>query len=282
MTRLILTLCSVALLLPTSAASAASPCDGLTGAARATAEELLGSLTPYACCDDTLETCLKDKPSKLVRRLADGVCRQVDGGADADTVKKWLAERKASLVSGKTHSFATEPSHWAGDAKAPVEVVVYACARCPYCSMSVVPSHRAIAEGPLSGKAKLAYRLFPLKNHEHAVDAALAYEVARGNGKYWDYILHTYAKYDDVTPQALVSWAGKAGLTAGDMEKGLKDKGVRKRVAASKREGIKNGVMGTPTYFIDGREYLGNMSPVELYDAVEEAWERKTGDICKP
>ncbi len=285
MTRLLLlpvAALAAALTLPAPAA-AKSPCEGLSGAARAKAEELLATLSPYACCEGTFAQCLAaEAPAKLVRQLADGVCRRATEGEGEDAIKRWLADRKASLVSGPTKTIKAEATHFAGAADAPVEVVVYACARCPYCKMSVVPTYQAVTGGALAGKAKLAYRLFPLKSHEGAVEAALAYEVARTNGKYWDYILHSYQHYEDVSPEALVAWAKIAGLDPAAMKKGMRDAGVRRRVAESKREGIKNGVTGTPTYFIDGREYRGDMSPTELYDAIEEAWARKTGVVCKP
>jgi protein-disulfide isomerase len=52
---------------------------------------------------------------------------------------------------------------------------------------------------------------------------------------------------------------------------------TRERLLASKKEGIVNKVEATPTFFIDGRRFAGDLDIDELVDVLEEEHDRVTG-----
>ena len=71
----------------------------------------------------------------------------------------------------------------AGDPQAPVRVVVYACARCPFCKVLVPGLYQEVTQGKLKGKVRLYFRPFPLKDHPGSSEGGLAMLGAAGRGK---------------------------------------------------------------------------------------------------
>ena len=62
---------------------------------------------------------------------------------------------------------------------------------------------------------------------------------------------------------------------AGKCGKLSRDPGVRSQLVASKKEGLKVGVEATPTLFIDGFRYHGELDIAELTDVLEESYEQR-------
>lgn len=54
----------------------------------------------------------------------------------------------------------------------------------------------------------------------------------------------------------------------------LRDSSVRRELVASKKEGVRNRVNATPTLFINGRKYSGDLDYEMLVDVLEEEAER--------
>ena len=60
-------------------------------------------------------------------------------------------------------------------------------------------------------------------------------------------------------------------------EAAMADDRTRARLVNSKKEGIVNKVDATPTLFINGRKYVGDLNPKEIIDVVEEEYEQLRG-----
>jgi protein-disulfide isomerase len=91
-------------------------------------------------------------------------------------------------------------------------------------------------------------------------------------------MLHAYARFDDFSPELQPAWAGAVGLDPAAFEARLADPATRESLVASKKEGLVNGVEATPTLFINGRMWVGDLTAAELLDAIEEEAARVTGD----
>ena len=280
-----LLLLAPALLLPAPHAHAqCNACAQLTPEQKAIADPLMTEIFPHDCCDDTLARCLEQpKPSRLVKRLAADVCRRVIAKQAPKDIKRALERRAASMIAvGKPADIDLTGLTWAGDQQAPVALVVYACARCPFCSKSVPTIHAAVTKGPLKGKVRMAFKVYPIRSHEHSAEGGLAMQAARVMGQEWPYILKLYADYDHFSMEKLVTWAGELGMDTARFEALTKDKAQRRKVVAAKKEGLRNHVEATPTYFINGRKYTGDLKEVSLVDALEEEHERVKGLLCEP
>lgn len=263
-----------------SAARAQTPaCDPLTGDAKAVAAELLASQYPYDCCDETIGQCLKAaKVCRLAWRLAEDVCRRAAAGQDKERIVRALSRRARSMMpGGKRATIDLTDLKPAGAPAAPVEVVEYACARCPYCAKSTPKLHEAVTSGPLKGKARLFFKTFPIRSHEYSKEAGLGFVAAARMGDPWPFVLHTYAHFDLFCLDKRAEWAAAVGLDAAEFTRLLEDPKTRDMLIESKKEGLRNKVEATPTFFIDGREYVGDLDLPVLMDVVEEAWERAQG-----
>jgi protein-disulfide isomerase len=162
---------------------------------------------------------------------------------------------------------------------APVEVVVYACARCPFCSKLVPQLHDAIASGPLAGKARMYFRVFPIRNHEFSKEGGLALVAAAEQGRFWEYLLKVYGEFDRFCVTKLPEWAEAVGMDRQLFEQHVADPATRDALVESKKEGIRNGVDVTPTVFLNRRRFVGEMSYEELADAIGEEADATRGEL---
>jgi protein-disulfide isomerase len=260
--------------LPGRVAAQTKTCDALRSAQREVAQAVLSSQHPYDCCDDTIAACLRKKPvCKLVERLADDVCRRAAAGKSRAEIEREL-ERRAASTMGSKHSIDLGGAAVAGDPGAKATIVVYACARCPFCARLVPALHQSVTSGRLQGKAKLYLRPFPIRNHANSTVAAMALMAANQLGRFWDMVLYLYSNFDRFDPAKLPDWAASVGLDREKFRALLDDPALREKLAGSKKEGVRNKVEVTPTIFIDGRRYQASLDRETIEDFVEERLEQ--------
>ena len=265
--------------LPSIASAQTAECDKLSGAKRQVALEVLKSQHPYDCCDGTIWDCLKRSPvCRLATRLADDVCRRAGKGETRQAIERELQRRAASMMpGGKQYSSDLSGSTPAGDAGAPVTVVGYMCARCPYCARLTPALYQSVTSGRLKGKVKFYLRLFPIRSHQYSTEGALALQAAQELGHFWPFVLHVYSVFDHFDPAKLPDCAASKGMDRQRFIDTMNAASTRAKVVASKKEGVRNNVNATPTLFINGRKYTGDLSITAVQDVLEEEWERVTG-----
>jgi protein-disulfide isomerase len=272
-----LALATALVLLPQS--GRAAPCDRLSGEQRKLAAKIQRATHPYDCCDETLDRCLKQKNvCKLAKRLRDNICRLLLKGKKEKEIVSSLDRRARSMTPmGKKATFDLSKAPVAGDPNAPVSVVAAACARCPFCSKVLPDLHKMVTTGPFKGKVKMQFRPFPIRGHPGSLEGGLAFVAATRLGKLWPYLLKMYAHYDDFSKDKLVPWAIEVGLDKAAFTKEMAAPATRKELLASKKEGLRNGVKATPTLFVNGRQYYGDMDHDTLLDILDEEADRVKG-----
>ncbi len=256
-------------------------CDELEPPLKARAHELLSSLYIHDCCDETLVECLHhEKRCLLAVRLAENVCRRVADGQDEESIRLAMSLRARMMQSehlGMISEIDLTGMAVAGDLEAPVTLVEYAGPRGTNCAQITPLVHEAVTLGPLSGKVRLLLRPFPLRSNPHSKEAGVAFLAAQELGGLWPFVLHSYRNFDSFTPEGQVAWAEAVGLDGDKFAKLLEDEEIEERLVEGKMEGLDNGVDATPTFFIDGRLYLGEAEIHELVDVLEEVHERSQG-----
>ncbi len=250
-------------------------CQKLIGEKKEMVLKLLDNLHPYRCCDKTINRCLKvKKPCKLAVRLADFICRLAKEGYQAKYITRAVNKRGLSMMSQpKKYLFDLKSIKPFGQIDAPVQLVMYACTRCPFCRILTVNIMDEIEKGKLKGKVKLYFRIFPLSSHPHSVEGGLALLAAAEQNKFWPYVRYLYVMYDQFSLNQLKNWAKEVGLDEKRFSNIYKQKKSRKNLVQSKKEGIRNGVKSTPTLFINGRKYHGKMDVETIVDILEEEYE---------
>jgi protein-disulfide isomerase len=151
----------------------------------------------------------------------------------------------------KLHIPVNDKDHAQGPPDAPVTLVEYGDYECPYCGKAY-PAVRRI-QRKLGAKLRFVFRNFPLNPiHEHASQAAQAAEAAAAQGKFWEMHDLLYENQEDLADVDLRSYALKAGLEIYRFEADMSGEVYAKRVRDDFRGGVRSGVNGTPTFFING------------------------------
>jgi protein-disulfide isomerase len=149
-----------------------------------------------------------------------------------------------------------ERDHVLGQATAPVTLVEYGDYECPYCraAQPVVAELRRRA-GEL---VLFAYRHFPLTQiHPFALDAALAAEAAGAQGAFWPMHELLFANQDRLAPHDLLLHARSLELDLPRFADDLQTRTYEPRVREQFIGGVRSGVNGTPTFFVNGVRHNG-------------------------
>ena len=171
----------------------------------------------------------------------------------------------------------SERDHAQGSATALVTLVEYGDYECPHCGRAY-PIIRAV-QRQLGERLRFVFRNFPLTEaHPHAPHAAEAAESVAAHGgaeAFWrmhDLLYEQQrAGLDDA---ALGRLATQAGVEAATVQADLEVERRVERVQDDFMSGVRSGVNGTPTFFIDGVRYDGSWEEEPLVSALERAARR--------
>ena len=255
-------------------------CQDMDAAQMERVQQITAAQYMYDCCDDTIATCLQQQAEAcpLARRLTGEICRRVKAGESDEAIDHALQLRARSMMpDGPTVPINLTGVPSLGEASAPVVLVEYACLRCPFCARLTPELEREITSGSLQGKVRLYYKLFPIKGHEGSTAAGLAALAAHDQGRFWDYLSHAYAHFDNFSEDRLPTWAQELGLDMSAFTAVMADPATRARLVDSKKEGMGNGVKSTPTLFINGRLYQADLNLDLILDVLGEEVERVGG-----
>jgi protein-disulfide isomerase len=154
--------------------------------------------------------------------------------------------------------------HTAGPDDAPVTLVEYGDYECPHCGRAHPIVKRTQRE--LGSQLRFVFRNFPLAEaHPHARLAAQAAEAAGAQGKFWEMHDTLFEHQDALEVEDLVGYAESLGLDIERFTRDLEAGTFEKRVRDDFRSGVKSGVNGTPTFFMNGARYDGSWANVEAF-----------------
>jgi protein-disulfide isomerase len=160
--------------------------------------------------------------------------------------------------------------HAEGPADAPLTLVEYGDYQCPYCGAAYPVVKRL--QKTLGKKLQFVFRNFPLTQlHPYALIAAEAAEAAALQGKFWEMHDLLFEQQTLLKPEIVHSWAKRIGLNVEQFGNDIKHGVVEKRIKEDRQSGIRSGVNGTPTFFINGIRYDGSHDYDSLLVALESA-----------
>ena len=110
----------------------------------------------------------------------------------------------------------------------------------------------AVGEGVWQQSSTRHARL-PLSQHTEAFKAAEAAEAAREQGKYWEYIQTLLSNQSALTVDKLKGYASELALDRTRFDNALDSGKFTESVQRDLEDGMKLGINGTPTIFINGR-----------------------------
>ncbi len=156
-----------------------------------------------------------------------------------------------------------------GSALAPVTIVEFADFGCPYSrEESFVMRALAAATG---NRINYVYRDFPLDDlHPAARRAAEAGGCANELGKFWAYHDKLYQNQDRMTEGDLIRYATEVGMDKDVFKACLAKNTYAKEVQDDFDAGAAAGVVGTPTFFVNGKRIEGAV-PRDIWEKIISA-----------
>jgi len=231
---------------------------------------LMNQITVYYGCSDTVANCLVSDPQcQTARRIAGLIVRMVKKGRSDERIKKQVKLRGISAHPFKTNRFNLKKRPRLGAKNAKVTIVEFAEFECPFCRV-ISPIVKRLVRKLASRGVALVYKHYPVSNHKQAIPCARAAYAAHQQGKFWQLHDVLYKKAPRFSTAQVEQYAQSIGLHLAAFRTVRDSRRSRLVVAADKKEGLRAGVKGTPTLFINGKLYKARKDHMELLDRLEE------------
>ena len=160
-----------------------------------------------------------------------------------------------------------ERDHTSGSPDGSIKLLEYGDYECPFCG-EAQPIVKEI-QRRLGDDLLFAFRHFPLTNiHPHAEHSAEAAEAAGTQKNFWgmhDVLFENQGALDD---DDLAEYAAELGLDETRLIREITSGVYAPRIREDFKSGVRGGVNGTPTLFINGERYDGARDLKHLVNAL--------------
>ncbi|HEY9258486.1 DsbA family protein [Chitinophaga sp.] len=147
--------------------------------------------------------------------------------------------------------------HIAGVPNATIELVEYGDFQCPYCREAFFVVKQL--QERFANRLRFVFRNFPLsESHEYAMDAALAVEAAANQDRFWEMHDAIYNRQPELNEALLLRLAADLELDLRKFADEMESPKLLSRVEADFESGVRSGVNGTPTFYLNGKRYNGD------------------------
>jgi protein-disulfide isomerase len=169
-----------------------------------------------------------------------------------------------------------ESDHVLGPETAPVTLVEYGDYQCPSCGQAY-PIIKALLHR-VGRQVRFVFRNFPLATiHPDAEGAAEAAEAAGAQGRFWAMHDVLFENQEALGGADLVGYASALGLDESRFAEELTEHVHATRVREDFTGGVRSGVNGTPTFFINEGRHDGPYDFENLLRALEVEIAAATG-----
>lgn len=175
----------------------------------------------------------------------------------------------------------TLEDHIEGNEHAPITLVEYGDYQCPYCRMAAVVVKQL--QSHFGDQLKFVFRNFPLANvHPLAEVAAETAEFASEHGLFWEMHDLIYANQDNLSVPFLLELAETLNLSTIKLKNALENRTYEPKVKKDFIGGVRSGVNGTPTFYIQDQRYNGPNDFESLSLAISSVLKDKTVATKRP
>jgi protein-disulfide isomerase len=165
---------------------------------------------------------------------------------------------------------AEDRDHIQGPADAPVTLLEYGDYECPYCG-AAYPIVKEV-QARMGERLRFVFRNFPITtSHPHAEQAAEAAEAAGAQGRFWEMHDLLYENQQRLVDDDLRAYAETLGLDVERFERERAEHVHAPRVHEDFMSGVRSGVNGTPTFYINGVRHDDSYDLDTLLAALERA-----------
>lgn len=158
--------------------------------------------------------------------------------------------------------------HKHGNESAAVEIVEYGDYQCPHCG-AAYPIIKEI-EKAFGDQIVFIFRNFPLQqSHRFATVAAQAAEAAAQQNKFWEMHDAIFEHQEQLSDAFLFYLAEQIELDVDQFQIDLEAAHTIKKVEDDFESGVRSGVNGTPSFFVNGEKFDGAAS--DLFEMLKES-----------
>jgi protein-disulfide isomerase len=265
---------------------------GLTEAQKVTALQALNERDCECGCGmGKIAGCLKKDPncprSPNMAKLALDMAKQGKGlpeilAAIDDKQKPAAGANKPAAEPPAGPKKITPFSHdqRRGQKAAKVTIVEFSDFQCPFCKRAE-PTVKEVLD-KYGKDVALVWMNQPLPFHDHAMDAATAFQAAARQGSEKAWALHD-KMYENNTALAradIEKYAESAGLNMARFKKDWDDPAIKAEVDKDSKVGTAAGANGTPTFFINGNQLVG-AQPAAAFETISDAQLKKADELLK-
>ena len=162
----------------------------------------------------------------------------------------------------------TPEDHIQGDPNAQLTLLEYGDYECPHCGRAHPIVKRV--QKHFGRRLRFVFRNFPLTQiHPHAQTAAETAEFAGANGRFWEMHDLIFENQDRLGLPLLLALTEELGLDPQALREALTTGEFEPRVRRDFLSGVRSGVNGTPTFFINERRHEGPWEFEDLVMALE-------------
>lgn len=219
-------------------------------------------------CGDphSLASCARDHlPCRSCMPALRFLAHRIEDGYSRDQLSEFIRARYAPQAVTPVHTDGA-PTH--GSPLATVTLVEFSDYECPHCAHAV-PIIRQL-ERDLEGRVRVVHMNFPLTGHIHGMPAARAALAAGRQGKFWEMHYLLFENQRALEPADIDRYATQLGLDLTRFHADVASPEVEAQIAATRREGERLQITGTPTIYINNRRYDLNVEREPLRQWVQE------------
>jgi protein-disulfide isomerase len=162
----------------------------------------------------------------------------------------------------------TPKDHIQGDEEAEITLVEYGDYECPHCAHA----HPIVkqVQKHFAKRLRFVFRNFPLNQiHPNAEAAAEAAEFAADHSRFWEMHDAIFENQSRVGGELLFELAKSLKLPVRELKEALENGKYADRVREDFLGGVRSGVNGTPTFFINSHRHDGPFEFEDLVNAIE-------------
>jgi protein-disulfide isomerase len=158
--------------------------------------------------------------------------------------------------------------HIQGPETAKVTLLEYGDYECPHCGRAYAIVKKV--QKHFAKRLRFVFRNFPLAEaHPHAESAAETAEFAGSHGKFWEMHDGLFENQDRLGGALYSELAEEFDLSTAELRKALESGEFAARVKSDFSGGVRSGVNGTPTFFINGKRHDDSFDYETLVAAIE-------------
>ena len=248
---------------------------GLTNSQREIALQTMRAESCSCGCGMKIAQCRMGDPECVSsRRLATFVVKMASAGKSREAMREELLQFAAAPENllDDPIEIAIDGDPVRGPASEKVTIVEFSDFQCPYCAKATFEVRQILNKYPKD--VRFLFKQFPLDIHSQATVAAEASLAAQAQGKFWEMHDKLYANFRSISRARILAWAQEVSLDVTRFKTDLDSHKYLPRVTAEERQGEDAGVVGTPTFYINGKK-LNSSFEFAIIDPVIQAEMKK-------